>query len=67
MGDIVVIPRGLPHEEVFLHLYSGRRRAGDLINTLRTDIGDHFLSGVRIFMAYRVHNSAIMSSYACNS
>ena len=45
-----------------------RRRADDLIKTLRADIGEHFLRGVRVVMAYRVHNSAFISSYtyACN-
>ena len=41
-----------------------RRRADDLIKILRADIGEHFLRGVRVVMAYRVHNSAFISSYA---
>ena len=43
-----------------------RRQADDLIKDLRADVGEHFLHGVRVVMAYSVHNSAFISSYACN-
>ncbi len=43
-----------------------RRRADDLIKDLRASVGEHFLHGVRVVMAYSVHNSAFISSYACN-